>query len=127
MTGIDEIRRIKKPAGIILRVLGQSCFLRGLLARADSASQAAVINAIGGVPQRLTKLHALAKHFNFVRASCGCIGWFKTVLLIRDKVLIVTVAKNCLEDVLASTHVNSVQILWLSASPPRGHSKFYVG
>lgn len=75
-----------------------------LLARTDRTRQAAVVDPVGRVPKGLTQLNASTQDFDFLGASRRSIGCRKLFVFLRDEVLIVTVAKDCFEDVLAVTH-----------------------
>lgn len=77
---------------------------RCLFARANRAGQAAVIHSIGSVPQWLAKFNATAQNFDLLWAASRCVGRNEMVILVRDKIFIVTVTQNGFENVLASTH-----------------------
>jgi len=78
-----------------------------LFAGADRTGQAAVIHTVGSVPQRLTEFDATTQHFNLLWAACGGIGWDEFVVLVGNKVFVVTITQDGFKNVFASAHVFS--------------------
>ena len=62
-----------------------------LLARSNRSGQAAVVNAIGRVPQRLAELDALTQHFDFLRAASGRIRRLEMVVFVGHKIFIMAI------------------------------------
>jgi hypothetical protein len=75
-----------------------------LLAWSDRAGQAAVVDSIGVVPQRLAEFNTTTQNFNLLGASGRCIGGDEVIVFMRDKVFIVAVTQDGFENVLAATH-----------------------
>ncbi len=80
---------------------------RHLLARANRSGQTAVVHPIGVVPQWLTKFDSATEHLNFLRTACGGVRSGEVFILLRAEVFIVTIAKDCFEDVLTMSHAFS--------------------
>jgi len=72
-----------------------------LLARADSAGQATVIDSIVIVPEWLTQLYTTTKNFDLLLRSSRGIGRQELRVYNRIKILVVTVLENGFENVLA--------------------------
>lgn len=83
----------------------------GLLAWSNRTRQTAVVNAVGVVPQRLTKFNTTTQNFDLLWASRRSIGGKEVIVFVWDKVFIVAVTQDGFENVLAATHFS------LSISP----------
>lgn len=78
-----------------------------LLAGPNRTGQAAVIHPVGGVPQRLSQLDAATEHFDFLRTASGGVRSGEVFILLWAEVFIVTIAKDCFEDILTMSHAFS--------------------
>ncbi|TWU17010.1 hypothetical protein Poly21_42190 [Allorhodopirellula heiligendammensis] len=78
-----------------------------LFAGANCASQAAIVHAVGGMPKRLTKFDSAAEHLDFLRTARGGVRSDEVFILLRAEVFIVTITKDCFEDVLTMSHAFS--------------------
>jgi len=74
-----------------------------LLARPNGASQAAVIDTIIVVPQRLSQFDSLSKNFDLLQRPGWCVGRLELVVSLRIEVLVVPILENRLENVLAKS------------------------
>ena len=83
----------------------------GLLAGTNRAGQAAVVDPVSGVPQRLTEFDAFPQNFDFFGTASRCVGGRKSAFFVRDKIFIVSVSQDGFENVLAMTHIGSLPIL----------------
>lgn len=78
-----------------------------LLAWANRTGQSAVVNTVGGMPQRLAQFDSAAEHLNFFRTASGGVRCDEVFILLRAEVFIVTIAKDCFEDILTMSHAFS--------------------
>ena len=75
-----------------------------LFSGANRPGQSAVIDSICGVPQWLAQFDPSTKHLNLIGASGRCVGRDKLFVLLRDKILVVTVSQDGFKNVPALTH-----------------------
>ena len=80
------------------------CRFGRLFARANGTRQSAVIDAIGGVPQRLTEFDTATQYLNLVGAARRSIGWLEMLVIIWNEVLVVTITEDRFKHVFALTH-----------------------
>ncbi|TWT72917.1 hypothetical protein CA85_13780 [Allorhodopirellula solitaria] len=78
-----------------------------LLARANCAGQAAVVHAIGGVPQWLATFDSAAENLDFLGAASGGVRGGEVFILLWTEIFIVAITKDCFEDVLTMSHAFS--------------------
>jgi hypothetical protein len=57
----------------------------------NRAGEAAVVHSIGSVPQRLTEFDATTQNFDLLWAASRRIGGNEVIILVRDKIFIVTI------------------------------------
>jgi len=98
-----------------------------LFAGTNCAGQAAVVHSIGSVPQRLTEFNATAQNFDLLWAASRCIGRNEVIVLVGNKIFIVTITQNGFENVLASTHVYSFNFSLRLSSVACGVKLGYIG
>ncbi len=78
-----------------------------LFARTNRTGQSAVVHTIGGMPQRLATFDSAAEHLDFFRTASGGVRSDEVFILLWAEVFIVTIAKDCFEDVLTMSHAFS--------------------
>ena len=70
-----------------------------LLTRANSASEAAIVAAVHGMPQRKALLNSLGQDFQFFTRTCGGLGREEVRGLRGDEVFVVTALQDRIEHV----------------------------